>query len=131
MGHAAAPTQPTEVGPALALDELAADNMLALFGRAEARDFVDVYRLRARYDRADTPGGRQGSWVQRREVRRSLDSRESTMDVPVGLFNRALLPALLRITVTGSVVRGTAASGLAVTPAVTPTWPSRRLLHPL
>lgn len=47
------PPQSTEVGPALATDELAADKMLALFGRAEARDFVDVYRLRARYSRAD------------------------------------------------------------------------------
>jgi len=47
------PTQSTEVGPALATDDLAADKTLALFGRAEARDFVDVYHLRAGYSRAD------------------------------------------------------------------------------
>jgi hypothetical protein len=47
------PTQTTAVGAALATDELAADKMLALFGRAEARDFVDVYRLRTAYSRAD------------------------------------------------------------------------------
>lgn len=32
----------------LALEELGADKMLALFGRAEARDFVDVYALAQR-----------------------------------------------------------------------------------
>jgi predicted nucleotidyltransferase component of viral defense system len=47
------PTQLTEVGPALGSDELAADKMLALFGRAEPRDFVDVYRLRRLYGRED------------------------------------------------------------------------------
>lgn len=47
------PTQSTVVGPALATDDLAADKTLALFGRAEARDFVDVFRLRAVYSRAD------------------------------------------------------------------------------
>lgn len=35
----------TELGRVLATDELAADKMLALFGRAAARDFVDVYTL--------------------------------------------------------------------------------------
>ncbi len=33
----------------LSLDELAADKVLALFGRAEARDFVDVAALLPRY----------------------------------------------------------------------------------
>lgn len=47
------PTQATEVGPVLATDELAADKALALFGRGEARDFVDVYRLRATYSREE------------------------------------------------------------------------------
>ena len=42
----------SEYGPVLARDELAADKMLALYGRAEARDFVDVYRLRSIYPRA-------------------------------------------------------------------------------
>jgi len=41
----------TEHGRVLDRDELAADKMLALYGRAEARDFVDVYRLRTLYSR--------------------------------------------------------------------------------
>ena len=45
------PLQRTSTGPVLDRDELAADKMLALYGRAEARDFVDVYRLRAFYSR--------------------------------------------------------------------------------
>lgn len=47
------PTQSTAVGEALGNDELAADKTLALYGRAEARDFVDVYRLRSHYTRPD------------------------------------------------------------------------------
>ncbi len=41
----------TQHGRVLDRDELAADKMLALYGRAEARDFVDLYRLRALYSR--------------------------------------------------------------------------------
>lgn len=40
--------EPTDVDPVLALDELGADKLLALFGRAEARDFVDVHALAQR-----------------------------------------------------------------------------------
>ena len=35
----------SRVGPVLRSEELAADKLLALYGRAAARDFVDVYRL--------------------------------------------------------------------------------------
>lgn len=35
----------TAVGPVISQDELGADKTLALFGRAEARDFIDVYLL--------------------------------------------------------------------------------------
>jgi hypothetical protein len=35
----------TPVGPVVSQDELGADKMLALFSRAEARDFIDVYLL--------------------------------------------------------------------------------------
>lgn len=42
------PAQPGPLGPMLALEELAADKMLALFERAQARDFVDVAALAAR-----------------------------------------------------------------------------------
>jgi predicted nucleotidyltransferase component of viral defense system len=41
----------TRYGPVLDHEELAADKMLALFGRAAPRDFVDVYRLRDLYNR--------------------------------------------------------------------------------
>ena len=43
------PLETTGVGPVLALEELAADKVLAVFGRAEARDFVDLHALRARF----------------------------------------------------------------------------------
>lgn len=39
----------TVLGPTLAPLELAARKLLALFGRAEARDFADVYRLATRF----------------------------------------------------------------------------------
>lgn len=39
-----------DVGPVLHPDELAADKVLALFGRAAARDLVDVHALAGRYD---------------------------------------------------------------------------------
>jgi len=45
------PLQRTSLGLTLDRDELAADKVLALYGRAEARDFVDVFRLRAYYSR--------------------------------------------------------------------------------
>lgn len=40
-----APPVETRLGPALSSEELAADKLLALYGRAAARDFVDVYQL--------------------------------------------------------------------------------------
>ncbi|MGH8936373.1 MAG: nucleotidyl transferase AbiEii/AbiGii toxin family protein [Acidimicrobiia bacterium] len=43
------PPERTPEGPILAEEELAADKMLALFGRAAARDFVDVWVLASRY----------------------------------------------------------------------------------
>jgi hypothetical protein len=43
------PRQATDAGPLLAVDELAGDKLLALFGRAAARDFVDVSALVDRY----------------------------------------------------------------------------------
>jgi predicted nucleotidyltransferase component of viral defense system len=39
------PAEDTDLGLALSQDELAADKVLALFGRAEARDFADVAAL--------------------------------------------------------------------------------------
>jgi Nucleotidyl transferase AbiEii toxin, Type IV TA system len=41
----------TELGPTLSPRDLAARKTLALFGRAEARDFADVYDLARRYGR--------------------------------------------------------------------------------
>lgn len=43
----------TAVGPTYPPRELAARKVLALFGRAEARDFVDVYTLSERFDLDD------------------------------------------------------------------------------
>lgn len=39
----------TPLGPVVSEEEVAADKTLALFGRAEARDFVDVFRLAQRF----------------------------------------------------------------------------------
>lgn len=50
----AAPERPaivTIAGPTLDPDDLAGRKMIALFDRAEARDFADVYALAARYDK--------------------------------------------------------------------------------
>lgn len=52
LGRDAAPAEPPDVtllGPTLTKHDLAARKTLALFGRAEARDFADVYRLARRY----------------------------------------------------------------------------------
>ena len=43
------PPESTRVGTTVALEELAADKVLALFSRAEARDFVDVRQLVERF----------------------------------------------------------------------------------
>lgn len=39
----------TDFGRVLALDQLAADKTLAVFGRAEPRDFVDLFALSQHY----------------------------------------------------------------------------------
>jgi hypothetical protein len=41
----------TSIGSVRALDDLAGDKLLALFGRAAPRDFVDVQALRAHFTR--------------------------------------------------------------------------------
>jgi hypothetical protein len=43
------PAEPGRPAPMLAGEELAADKVLALFGRAEARDFVDLFAIEPRY----------------------------------------------------------------------------------
>lgn len=47
--HQWRPSVPTVVGPARGSEELAVDKLLALHGRALARDFVDVYLLQRRH----------------------------------------------------------------------------------
>lgn len=42
------PTDSTILGEALSIEELAADKLLALFSRAQARDFIDVAALTER-----------------------------------------------------------------------------------
>ncbi|MDO5712297.1 MAG: nucleotidyl transferase AbiEii/AbiGii toxin family protein [Micrococcales bacterium] len=46
----------TIAGPSFAPAELVVRKTLALFGRAEPRDFVDVYMLNQRFDRDETLG---------------------------------------------------------------------------
>ncbi|MEV0800619.1 nucleotidyl transferase AbiEii/AbiGii toxin family protein [Kribbella sp. NPDC050281] len=51
-----APSRPSTVsiaGPTFGLEELAGRKVIALFDRAEARDFADVYVLAQRYDKSD------------------------------------------------------------------------------
>lgn len=43
------PAEPSAIGPVLALEELAANKLLALFNRAEARDFVDFAAVEPLY----------------------------------------------------------------------------------
>lgn len=43
------PPEMSRLGPILGTEDLAASKLLALFGRAEARDFIDVAALSARY----------------------------------------------------------------------------------
>jgi predicted nucleotidyltransferase component of viral defense system len=50
------PLDTTELGPTLSPRDLAARKTLALFGRAEARDFADVYDLARRYGREQLLG---------------------------------------------------------------------------
>ena len=47
------PPTMTIAGPTYAVDELARRKVVALFSRAEARDFVDVHALAQRYDKSD------------------------------------------------------------------------------
>ena len=48
---AGVPIESTDSGPTLSARDLAARKTLALFGRAEARDFADVYDLARRFGR--------------------------------------------------------------------------------
>ncbi len=43
------PAEPAHPAPTLCGEELAVDKVLAVFGRAEARDFVDLAAVEARY----------------------------------------------------------------------------------
>lgn len=47
------PASSTELGTTLAAEELAADKMLALYGRAEVRDFIDAAALLEVYSEAE------------------------------------------------------------------------------
>src|ERR1700735_4686297 len=54
------PVDATDLGPTLSLRDLAARKTLALFGRAEARDFADVYDLAHRFGPMTCTFGRDG-----------------------------------------------------------------------
>jgi hypothetical protein len=50
VDYRALPVEASRYGPTLAIDELAADKVLALFDRAEARDFLDLVALTRRFE---------------------------------------------------------------------------------
>jgi predicted nucleotidyltransferase component of viral defense system len=50
IDYRALPAEPSSYGPTLAIEELAANKVLALFDRAEARDFLDLDELTRRFD---------------------------------------------------------------------------------
>jgi Nucleotidyl transferase AbiEii toxin, Type IV TA system len=50
IDYRALPAEPSDYGPTLAVRELAANKVLALFDRAEARDFLDLAELTRSYD---------------------------------------------------------------------------------
>ena len=50
VDYRALPTEQSRYGPTLALEELAANKVLALFDRAEARDFLDLADLTEQYE---------------------------------------------------------------------------------
>ncbi len=89
------PTRPSTItvaGPAIAAEELAARKLLALFDRAEARDFVDVYALVSRYDKAalmaearDLDAGMEDAYLAQslRAIRRLRDDEFPPGHAPV------------------------------------------------
>lgn len=50
VDYRALPAEPSEYGPTLAVRELAANKVLAVFDRAEARDFLDLAELTAQFE---------------------------------------------------------------------------------
>jgi hypothetical protein len=50
VDYRAQPVQASRYGPTLAVEELAANKVLALFDRAEARDFLDLVALTRRFE---------------------------------------------------------------------------------
>jgi len=50
VDYRALPAEPSEYGPTLAVRELAANKVLAVFGRAEARDFLDLAALTGQFE---------------------------------------------------------------------------------
>lgn len=74
----------TLAGPALAPAELVVRKTLALFGRAEPRDFIDVYVLNQQFDRDETlvkaaesdPGFDVGTFAQALRSHRRIDDED-------------------------------------------------------
>ena len=67
LGRDSPPEEPvatTDLGPTLSPRDLAARKTLALFGRAEARDFAAVYDLGRRYGRDTTSSPWPGQMTQ-------------------------------------------------------------------
>ena len=94
------PVDTTDLGPTLSSRDPAARKTLALFGRAEPRDFADVYVLARRYGRdllldwaaADDPGFDLQIFVG---ILASLD-RLADEDLPMDARNAPALRAYFR-----------------------------------
>ncbi len=63
--YRALPAEPSDYGPTLAVRELAANKVLALFDRAEARDFLDLVELTRSFELHRT----RSHWTADREER--------------------------------------------------------------
>jgi hypothetical protein len=68
----------TEVGRVLSIDELAADKLLAVFGRAELRDFLDVADLLGRSRRSGSSSSQWPRMRASRSIGSPSPSRHST-----------------------------------------------------
>ncbi|NBY12194.1 MAG: hypothetical protein EBQ75_04475 [Actinobacteria bacterium] len=95
---AIAPVHLSTAGPTFALDELAGRKLLALFDRAEARDFADIYALQTKFDKSTLLARASDGRRFRCSHVRHDDSHHSS------LCARGLPPRRGRISRTGSLL---------------------------
>lgn len=73
------PPEPSRYGPVLSGEELAVDKVLAVFGRAEARDFIDLAVLEPRF---------RLSYLCRRALDKDLGFRPAVLRTMLDRFSR-------------------------------------------